>query len=230
MATSFPCGSLEEFVLSSNRRQLLQVENDTKQNEEAELQRSSITYGSDQHLYFHLLQIENEITNILTNNNDLNNLSQSDTFKIKSLLQEANNAISTTNSSQNINVMNFRHKLRKLFLSPYIAMEQEEQENNKDRDIFDLLIYQLGVTFNHTKPTDIITKNINDNNEEQPISSIMAEFNVNKEFNELFSKCQDSNAILRFVVVCVLISISPHTSMTPYTISEISRNHVYHYY
>ena len=58
MATSYPCGSIEEFVLSSNRRKLLGIENDTKDNDDSqEIQHPSIISGSDEHLYFHLLQI-----------------------------------------------------------------------------------------------------------------------------------------------------------------------------
>ena len=136
----------EEFLLSNNRRKLLQIDReDTKTKQDVndiDSISSSIIYGSEQHQYYHLLQIENEITNILINNKDLNNASQDDTDKIKSLLNEANGIINKytenkKNKSLNesdidseeeseiesggeseIDILSFRHKLRTLFLSP----------------------------------------------------------------------------------------------------------------
>ena len=203
--------TLEDFVLSPNRRKLLQIENenDTKEDESMEdEQQSSIIYGSHQHLYFHLLQIENEITNILLNN-DINNLSSSNINEIKSLLNEANNVITKyekkKRSVEDINIMSFRHKLRKLFLSPYIKMDQQEtkQGGEEEEDIFDILIDKLGVEFDHTKPNDIITNN-DGNEEEQKISSIMDEFDVNDHFDKLFAQCGEKNHIQEFSTFCIL--------------------------
>ena len=202
---------MEEFVLSSNRRQLLQIENDTKDGQETKIElNSSIIYGSDKHLYFHLLQIENEITNILINNKDLNNLAESDSFTIISLLNEANDIIlkyeETRNKnddkySNDVTIMTFRHKLRKLFLSPYIKMEQKQQEQeekheDEDKDIFDILIDKLEVKFNHSKPTDIITNN--DDEKEKKTSSTMKEFDINKQFNVWFKNCEIHDAFDTF--------------------------------
>ena len=112
--SAYPCGSIEEFVLSSNRRKLLGIGNDTKdEHDSTDIGHSSIIYGSDEHLYFHLLQIENEITNILMNNNgNLDNLSESNSNKIKSLLKEATDKTSnyeemSNNSSSKIEIMSF---------------------------------------------------------------------------------------------------------------------------
>ena len=198
---------LEEFVLSPNRRNLLQIENeqDIKENDSIDNDTQSlIFYGSDKHLYFHLLQIENEITNILMNNNNLNNLSSSDSGKIISLLNEADNVISKYDerkcSIEDLNIMSFRHKLRKLFLSPYIQMNQQQKENEQD-DIFDIIIDKLGVTFDHQKPNDIIINERNDR--EQKISSTLTEFDLNSELNALFNKCKDRGDIIKFVcIVC----------------------------
>ena len=96
MAITFPCGSVEEFVLSSNRRKQLQIDSDTKDNDDStniHLQ-SGIIYGSDKHLHFHFLEIENEITSILVNIDNLDNLSESDSNKKKLLLNESNKIMS----------------------------------------------------------------------------------------------------------------------------------------
>ena len=91
--------ALEEFVLSNNRRKLLQIdtENDDSKNQTSS---SSIIYGSEEHKYYHLLQIENEITQILMDNKDLHNASQDDIDKIKSLLNEANDVIIKWNENK----------------------------------------------------------------------------------------------------------------------------------
>ena len=86
--------TLEEFVLSNNRRKLLQIDTENDDSKNFEISPSSIIHGSEEHKYYHLLQIENEITQILINNKDLNNASQDDIDKIKSLLNEANDIIS----------------------------------------------------------------------------------------------------------------------------------------
>ena len=136
MESALPCGSIEEFVLSSNRRKLLGIDNDTEDenmHDSTLSEYSSIMHGSDEYLYFHRLQIENEITNILINNN-LDDLSESDTNKLKSLLNEANDIISkyeeknsrcTSNNKglSGIDIMTFRHKLRTLFLSSHINLK-----------------------------------------------------------------------------------------------------------
>eukprot|EP01084_Bolivina_argentea_P081607 147767_1 len=127
--SSYPCDNVEEFVLSKNRRKLLGIDYDTK--DDSTNTQSSILSDSNQHIYYHLLQIENEITSILTNDN-IENISKLDMDNVNALLNEANQIISKYeeniqnkhNSSQDINIMTFRHKLRKLFLSPYIKMEQ----------------------------------------------------------------------------------------------------------
>ena len=101
MDTAYPCGGVEEFVLSSNRRKLLQIGNHTKDGEEyQEIEQASIVHGSEKHLYFHSLQIENEITSILVNNKDLDKISDSDSFAIKSLLNEAHDIISKHEDSR----------------------------------------------------------------------------------------------------------------------------------
>eukprot|EP01084_Bolivina_argentea_P239473 402513_1 len=144
MDSCYPCGAIEEFVLSPNRRKLLQIENRTKDNDSKQTEQSSIIYGSDTHLYYHLLQIENEITAILMNNTNLHNLSQVDTNNIKSLLNEANELISkykNKKKTKNANIMIFRHKLRTLFLSPYIEIHKQETKQETDdnpTDIFDI--------------------------------------------------------------------------------------------
>eukprot|EP01084_Bolivina_argentea_P081945 148392_1 len=210
---NYPCGHVEEFVLCSNRRKLLQVETDNEATDDEKRAvngpSSSILYGSH-HAYYHLLQIENEITAILFNCNDLNTLAKSDISKLKSLLVEANDIIlkyKQNNNSNNIEVMTFRHKLRKLFLSPYIQMETETNEMD---DIFDMLINKLGVKFNHSKPNDIITSNNKCENDEK-ISSMLNEFDLKTEFNRLFDQCTDFIDIKKyFTASCLPLLIQQH--------------------
>eukprot|EP01084_Bolivina_argentea_P054504 99945_1 len=108
-------GSIESFVLSSNRRQLLNIQSndqvETKFNEG-----TKIPMNEHEHTYYHLLQIENEITSILiqykNNINDLMELSDSDKNKIKSLLNEAQNIIlkyKSDDNNNNVSITKFRH-------------------------------------------------------------------------------------------------------------------------
>lgn len=219
---------LEEFVLSNDRRKLLQIDDEqaeTKNEEKiddafANLA-SSIIYGTDDHKYYHLLQIENEITSILMNNNDLNKASQDDINKLKSLLNEASDIIIKYNENKkdnnystesDIDILSFRHKLRTLFLSPYIKIEENKESDDSndekdEEDIYDILINKLEVSFNHSKPNDTAITGNNTDEKEEKISSIMGEFNLQKQFDKLFSKCNNSSDITKYVILSIHKSI-----------------------
>ena len=67
-STSRDYQNLEQFVLSSNRRKLLQIARDDEEKQTKDVTNdeiSGILFGSNEHKYYHLLQIENEITSIL---------------------------------------------------------------------------------------------------------------------------------------------------------------------
>eukprot|EP01084_Bolivina_argentea_P110401 197145_1 len=197
--------NLEQFVLSSNRRKLLQLktnQNDTKDDDNVAIN-TTILHGSNEHIYYHLLQIENELTSILVNNNDLSTASKYDIDKIKSLLNEANDIIMTYNKKQgnksndDVDIMAFRHRLRKLFLLPHIKIEENKEQIEEEEDIYDILIHKLGVKFNYSKPNDIVMNDNNDNKENK-IKSIMEEFNLKKEFDALFAQCNTEGDITRY--------------------------------
>eukprot|EP01084_Bolivina_argentea_P312975 541901_1 len=193
MASGQQLLTAEEFVFSTNRRKLLGIQNDT--NDNSDFEPSSIVYGSGQHLHYQLLQIENEITAILINN-DLDNIPKADTNKIQLLLNEATDIISkyelNKNKSDEVNTMAFRHKLRQLFLSPYIATKQKtknDDEKTDNHDIFDILINKIGINFNYSKPMDVMVDNNNEN--DAKIQSVLEPIDLKKKFNELFIKCKD---------------------------------------
>ena len=218
--STFPCGDLEKFVLSKNRRKFLQIQRDdeTKQDPDDATPISSLLYGSSEHTVFYLQQIENEITAILIKyNNDLNNLSNQDQNELKILLTEANTVINKykqnkNNDSQDVNVLNFRHRLRKLFLSSYVTIDEQEDKDDEDAkkdmvddqddddgDIYDILINKLGVQFNHSKPSDVGVGGDADDDNEEKISSILSQFNVENEIKQLFSQCKQQGDITQFV-------------------------------
>eukprot|EP01084_Bolivina_argentea_P068153 124044_1 len=215
--STFPCGDLEKFVLSSNRRKLLQIEreDETKQDPDAPTPISSLLYGSNEHTKYYLQVIENEITSILlkyNNDNNLDNISENDQNTIKSLLTEANTIINkykkNKSQSNDVSILNFRHKLRTLFLSPYIQLNDENEtpgnddsgDDNKDEkeeDIYDILINKLGVRFNYSKPSDIAVGGDNNDENEQKISHTMPVFDIQNEINNIFNECKDKGDIKR---------------------------------
>ena len=237
--STFPAGELEKFVLSSNRRKLLGIErdDDTKQDPDDKTPTSSLLYGSNEHTKYYLQQIENEITSILikynSKSNPIDSLSDEDKSIIKTLLTESQQVINKYNKnkskSNDVNILKFRHRLRKLFLSPYVTIDDikedkdkdkdptegeeskdEEKDNEKkqkqsaardeedDMDIYDVLIKKLGVSFNHSKPSDVaVGGDSNDENEEK-ISDTLSEFNVQNEMKQLFAQCKDQGDITQF--------------------------------
>lgn len=233
--STFPAGDLEKFVLSSDRRKLLGIQRDdeTKQDpDESKLQHtSSLLYGSNEHTVYYLQQIENEITSILikynSKSNPIDSLSDEDKSIIKTLLTESQQVINKYNKnkskSNDVNILKFRHRLRKLFLSPYVAIDDIKEEKEEptegaenedeekdiedkpkiardpedDMDIYDLLIKKLNVSFNHSKPSDVAVGGDNDDSDEK-IGDTLSDFNLQNEIKELFTQCKNQGDITQF--------------------------------
>eukprot|EP01083_Nonionella_stella_P151325 483360_1 len=199
-AMTFPAGDLEKFVLSSNRQKLLQIErdDDTKHDPDAPTPIFSSLYGSSEHTKYYLQHIENNITSILIKykdaNGGLDSISNDDTNAIKSLLQEATTVLDQTKQnkmkSNDIDVLNFRHKLRTLFLSPYLQMEEKENTDEHD-DIYDLLINKLGIHFDYSKPSDVIVAAHDEDDNEHKISHTIPPFDVNTQVTQTFAEFKD---------------------------------------
>eukprot|EP01083_Nonionella_stella_P317539 1156843_1 len=197
--TTFPAGDLEKFVLSSNRKKLLQIERDedTKQEDDMDTLPPTLSslYGSTQHTKYHLQQIENDITHILIQyQNGLDCISDDHKNALESLLNEANTIIHKFTKNKNqlneIDVLHFRHKLRTLFLSPYLQMEEKENTDEHD-DIYDLLINKLGIHFDYSKPSDVIVAAHDEDDNEHKISHTIPPFDVNTQVTQTFAGFKD---------------------------------------
>ena len=222
MATfsTFPCGDLEKFVLSSNRRKLLGIErdDDTKQDPESATATCSLLHGSGEHTKYHLQQIENEITSILVNADGSDNLSEDDQSTIRSLLSEANGVINKAKKdkmeSHDVSILQFRHRLRTLLLSAFVEVDdlenKDEDEKEEDtEDVFDALRKRVGVSFNHAKPMDVVVGG-DGGDDEQKISDTLTPFDaeqIEMKMKELFAECKQQGDVCRFVVCTLICSL-----------------------
>eukprot|EP01083_Nonionella_stella_P096023 269721_1 len=230
-AMTFPAGDLEKFVLSSNRQKLLQIErdDDTKHDPDAPTPIFSSLYGSSEHTKYYLQHIENNITSILIKykdaNNGLDSISDDDKNAIKSSLQEATTLLHQTKQnkikSNDINVLNFRHKLRTVFLSPYIQMDAQPDPDSDEQDIYDLLIEELGIDFDYSKPSDVGVS-VDDENEHK-ISDTLDTFDVNAEIKKRFAQCKDEGDIKeRFNLSSMPSVLEQDFSQCPKAIEDLS--------
>eukprot|EP01084_Bolivina_argentea_P072953 132415_1 len=189
--------NLENYVLSSNRRKLLNIQNDDEKHAKADKSSSSLLYGSSEHTKYCLLQIENEITSILIQCKD-NIISDNYKNTIKSLLNEANviidRNIKNKNTSNDLSILEFRHNLRKLFLSHMVQAKAENITDEKE-DIYDTLINKLNLQFDHVKPTDV-TDNIDDTKYEE--SSELDNFKLDNEVKLKFEQCEKYGDISKY--------------------------------
>ena len=194
-------------MLSGNRRKFLDIQrdDDTKQDPDAATEITTLLHGSAEHTKFHLQQIENEITSLLLKYHDedggLSTLSDEDKSVIQSLLSEANGVVKKAKeqkiSSDDVDVFSFRHRLRTLFLSSFVKMEEEKGDGKEEEDIFDELARKLHVKFDHSKPADAaVLGAASDENEEKLTNE--SDFNVNDKIKGLIAECRRSGDISRY--------------------------------
>ena len=209
MATfsTFPAGDLEKFVLSANRRKLLGIERDdeTKQDPDAATGTSMLLRGSAEHTKYHLQQIENEITSILLQYHDsdggLAALSDEDKSAVRSLLTEANGVVKEAKkqklSSKDVDVFSFRHRLRRLFLSSLVEIEEEKEDGKDGEDVFDEIAKKLGVRFDHSKPTDVAVVGAASDEHDEKLSDSL-DFDLSLKIKELIAECKNKGDVSRY--------------------------------
>eukprot|EP01084_Bolivina_argentea_P118795 210710_1 len=116
--------------------------------------------------------------------------------------------------------MSFRHKLRKLFLSQCIEINEDNDE--KEEDIFDILINKIGVKFDHSKPNNIMINQQNESDEK--VSSILDVFDAKKEVKLKLAQCNEqTNLFSIFTEACTELLIEESYKNNPFLIKSLLR-------